>query len=315
LAKARQRLNDAALAAAVYSVDKPGEKLPPEGLAVLHAAQLIAQASKQLIPQLEAKAQKACSKQQTASAPPPAQPPAGGGAPPPLPPIAMNTPPQYPPAQPPPPGGSSGGTGSPGAPACTQPPPPPAYPPCSSFPGAKQYTCTRKKADGSPDPEYHCLYPDAVPEAARICGQASDPKYAGKWTEGGSPPPAAANAQCSTPPKVYADLNLKPPAAEVQACESKPPFLPWGGHGSATITVSGGKPCGIGWHDTGATILDSMSVSSSPSHGSLKPQDQHVIVFTPAPGYKGQDSFTLSMKEHNGGRRATMSVKVSVTIQ
>ncbi|MFY9898796.1 MAG: Ig-like domain-containing protein, partial [Xanthobacteraceae bacterium] len=96
--------------------------------------------------------------------------------------------------------------------------------------------------------------------------------------------------------------------------------LPWGGHGSATITVSGGQPCGVGWHDTpggpgGVTVLDSMSVTSPPSHGSLKPQDQHVIIFTPASGYKGQDSFTLSMQEHNGGRRATLSVRVSVTIQ
>jgi hypothetical protein len=91
--------------------------------------------------------------------------------------------------------------------------------------------------------------------------------------------------------------------------------LPWGGHGSATITVSGGQPCGIGWHDTGATILDSMSVTSQPAHGSLRPQDQHLIIFAPAAGYKGQDSFTLSMREHNGGRSATLSVTVSVTIQ
>jgi hypothetical protein len=106
----------------------------------------------------------------------------------------------------------------------------------------------------------------------------------------------------------------------VPACSSKPPYLPWGGHGSAMITVSGGQPCGVGWHDTpggpgGVTVLDSMSVSSPPSHGTLRPQDQHVIIFTPTPGYKGQDSFTLSMQEHNGGRHATLSVNVSVTIQ
>ena len=101
----------------------------------------------------------------------------------------------------------------------------------------------------------------------------------------------------------------------VKACDAKPPYLPWGGNGSATITVSDGQPCSIGWHDTGATILDSMQVTSSPSHGSLRPQDQHVIIYTPASGYKGQDSFTLSMQEHNGGRRATLSVKVNVTIK
>jgi Big-like domain-containing protein len=114
--------------------------------------------------------------------------------------------------------------------------------------------------------------------------------------------------------------NQKSQNASVPACSSKPPYLPWGGHGSATITVSDGQPCGVGWHDTpggpgGVTVLDSMSVSSPPSHGTLRPQDQHVIIFTPAPNYKGQDTFTLTMREHNGGRSATLSVTVSVTIQ
>jgi hypothetical protein len=85
------------------------------------------------------------------------------------------------------------------------------------------------------------------------------------------------------------------------------------------ITVSGGKPCGVGWHDTpggpgGVTVLDSMTVISQPSHGSAASQD-HSVIYTPAPGYKGQDTFTLSMQEHNGGRSATLRVNVSVTIQ
>jgi hypothetical protein len=149
-------------------------------------------------------------------------------------------------------------------------------------------------------------------------------------------PQTTKTAAAPTPPAPNAaPLQLKPPTqmasaaqpcspksqtASVPACSSKPPYLPWGGTGSATITVSGGQPCGVGWHDTpggpgGVTVLDSMTVSSPPSHGSLKPRDQHVIIFSPASGYKGQDSFTLSMQEHNGGRRATLSVKVSVTIQ
>jgi Bacterial Ig domain len=147
-------------------------------------------------------------------------------------------------------------------------------------------------------------------------------------------PTAAQAAKSAAPPTApkpnAAPLNLKPKTqtasvagdsssqanqtTSVPACSSKPPYLPWGGRGSAMITVSGGQACGIGWHDTGATILDSMSVSSQPAHGSLRPQDQHVIIFTPAPGYKGQDSFTLSMREHNGGRSATLSVTVSLTI-
>jgi hypothetical protein len=150
-------------------------------------------------------------------------------------------------------------------------------------------------------------------------------------------PQTTKTAAAPTPPTPNAaPLNLKPKtqmaiaapnpsdqtnqSTSVPACSSKPPYLPWGGQGSATIMVSGGQPCGVGWHDTpggpgGVTVLDSMSVSSPPSHGTLRPQDQHVIIFTPTPGYKGQDSFTLSMQEHNGGRHATLSVNVSVTIQ
>jgi hypothetical protein len=113
--------------------------------------------------------------------------------------------------------------------------------------------------------------------------------------------------------------NQKNQTSSVPACESKPPYLPWGGTGSAMITVSGGKPCGVGWHDTpggpgGVTVLDSMTVISQPSHGSAASQD-HSVIYTPAPGYKGQDTFTLSMQEHNGGRSATLRVNVSVTIQ
>jgi hypothetical protein len=113
--------------------------------------------------------------------------------------------------------------------------------------------------------------------------------------------------------------NQKNQTSSVPACESKPPFLPWGGTGSAMITVSGGKPCGVGWHDTpggpgGVTVLDSMTVASQPSHGSAASQG-HSVIYTPAPGYKGPDAFTLSMQEHNGGRNATLRVKVSVTIQ
>ena len=130
------------------------------------------------------------------------------------------------------------------------------------------------------------------------------------------PPTAGSSPSPSTIVLRTPDPVSSPPMAsnQVRACESEPPFLPWGGSGSATITVSGGKPCGIGWHDTGATILDSMTVTSPPAHGSLTPQDQHIIIFTPAPGYQGQDSFTLSMQEHNGSRTATMSVKVGVTV-
>jgi hypothetical protein len=130
------------------------------------------------------------------------------------------------------------------------------------------------------------------------------------------PPTAGSSPSPSTIVLRTPDPVSSPPMAsnQVRACESEPPFLPWGGNGSATITVSGGKPCGIGWHDTGATILDSMTVTSPPAHGSLTPQDRHIIIFTPAPGYQGQDSFTLSMQEHNGSRTATMSVKVGVTV-
>jgi hypothetical protein len=105
------------------------------------------------------------------------------------------------------------------------------------------------------------------------------------------------------------------PIASIPACESKAPYLPWGGQGTASITVSGGKPCGVGWHDTGATILENITVSSRPAHGTVTPKNKNEVIFTPTPGYTGQDSFMLRMQERNGGRRATLTVRVTVTIR
>jgi hypothetical protein len=163
------------------------------------------------------------------------------------------------------------------------------------------------------------------PKPQNVCNPTAPPKSSpislkpkpGDSPMGTSPKPSTGALTLKPNPNgaKVASLNPCNTKKTVQACESKPPFLPWGGQGSAMVTVSGGMPCGIGWHDTGATILDSMSVTSQPAHGSLQPKDQHMIIFTPAPGYKGQDSFILSMREHNGGRRATLAVKVSVTIR
>jgi hypothetical protein len=141
----------------------------------------------------------------------------------------------------------------------------------------------------------------------------------------------AKSAQAAPPPP-SGPLKLKPqqgtqlakldepktaaaPTASIAACESKAPYLPWGGQGTASITVSGGKPCGVGWHDTGATILENITVSSPPAHGAVTPKSKNEVIFTPTPGYKGQDSFMLKMQERNGGRRATLTVRVTVTIR
>jgi hypothetical protein len=136
----------------------------------------------------------------------------------------------------------------------------------------------------------------------------------------------------AAPPPASGPLKLKPqqgtqlakldepktpaaPAASIAACESKAPYLPWGGQGTASITVSGGKPCGVGWHDTGATILENITVTSRPAHGTVTPKSKNEVIFTPTPGYKGQDSFMLRMQERNGGQRATLTVRVTVTIR
>jgi hypothetical protein len=154
---------------------------------------------------------------------------------------------------------------------------------------------------------------DAAGNSCTTAGNFCDP----------TAPQAAKAAAAPTPPKPNeGPLNLKPktqmasvagdPSSQasqnalVPACSSKPPYLPWVGTGSAIITVSGGKPCGVGWHDTasgpgGVTVLDSMTVTS---------QRRRAIPLSIL-----QHPFTLSMQEHNGGRSATPRVNVSVTIQ
>jgi hypothetical protein len=140
-----------------------------------------------------------------------------------------------------------------------------------------------------------------------------------KTVQAAPPPPSGPLKLKQQPGTQVAKLDeAKPqaaPAAAIAACESKAPYLPWGGQGTASITVSGGKPCGVGWHDTGATILENISVSSPPAHGTVTPKSKNEVIFTPTAGYKGQDSFMLRMQERNGGRRATLTVRVTVTIR
>jgi hypothetical protein len=216
---------------------------------------------------------------------------------------------------PPNPGGTTTALGPPGN-ICHLPPPMPPtgnmcnpQTPASNMPMNPAGTTTKAGNPGAttqPKPANTCQ----PKPASNACATPVSPK------PNGGPLKLKPNTQTASAGQ---PCNQKNQSAPVQACESKPPFLPWGGTGSAMITVSGGKPCGVGWHDTpggpgGVTVLDSMTVSSQPSHGSAASQG-HSVIFTPAPGYKGPDSFTLSMKEHNGGRSATLTVKVSVTIQ
>jgi hypothetical protein len=107
------------------------------------------------------------------------------------------------------------------------------------------------------------------------------------------------------------------PSASVQPCVVKNITVPWGGNGAASMTVLRGNSCFIGWNDTGNAILDAMEVNSSPAHGSLKQRDAHSVTFNPNPGFHGQDSFSLLLHEHSAldGRKATATVKVSVTIE
>jgi hypothetical protein len=260
------------------------------------------------------------------AAPPPAGPSSSGNSAMVTPPVAVPEPPAFPPMQPPTASYNSGSN------VCNPTPPPPPNPANVCNPPT---TASR--------PSNPCNPSGNAPTATVNSGQCNTSNGLTTCTDtAGNSCTTSGNfcvptAQQPTPPTPnQAPLNLKPQtqmastapnpsgqtnqSTSVPACSSKPPYLPWGGQGSATIMVSGGQPCGVGWHDTpggpgGVTVLDSMSVSSPPSHGTLRPQDQHVIIFTPASGYKGSDSFTLSMQEHNGGRRATLSVRVSVTIQ
>jgi Bacterial Ig domain len=259
-------------------------------------------------------------------------PPPSGGAPPMPPQVATNTTPQYPPTQPPPGGGST----SPQCPSgyvnwscqnATGPTsgcltPQDAASSTAKYTGMGGYTCSTSNQLSPPNPASANSSMCPPPNHQYACDHAlvCAPSIGSRTGDSNCKPVPDTNAAPTPPPRLYAELNLKPLPADVQSCDSKPPFLPWGGTGSAIITVSGGKACGVGWHDTpggpgGVTVLDSMTVASPPSHGTLAPKDQHVIIFTPAPGYKGQDSFTLTMQEHNGGRSATLQVNVSVTIQ
>jgi Big-like domain-containing protein len=124
-------------------------------------------------------------------------------------------------------------------------------------------------------------------------------------------------------PKPAMDMLTPPPAptktastTPVQICESNPQMPPWGGTSASALTVGAGGACGIGWTDSNGVTLDHLTVTSNPSHGTIKQQDKGHVVYTAAPGYTGPDSFSVSIQEHyQDGRSAKAGSNVSVTVK
>jgi hypothetical protein len=118
------------------------------------------------------------------------------------------------------------------------------------------------------------------------------------------------SASNNPPPCAHPDIMFAP-----RSCDPHPVLPAWASTSASTMTVSGG-PCGIGWVDSNGVTLDQLSIKQNPSHGSIQLKGKGSLTYTPAPGYKGSDSFSVSIQEHyRDGRRATAGSNVSVTIK
>jgi hypothetical protein len=102
-------------------------------------------------------------------------------------------------------------------------------------------------------------------------------------------------------------------AATAECSVTRFSFFP-GTEVSSNMVVSSGKRCGVNLHAAGESRFDSVGISARPKHGTLSPLAGGGVIYQPAPGYKGEDSFafTVTGRMHTGSGTARIKISVSV---
>ncbi len=105
-------------------------------------------------------------------------------------------------------------------------------------------------------------------------------------------------------------LELRPQPG----CIASPVRLMLNGQTHATIETRGGAACTIAVQ-TGSAIIDDLTVSSQPQHGTIVPRGRTGVVYRAHGKYRGEDSFELSLHGRTGTQEGFAVVRVQVNVQ
>lgn len=105
-------------------------------------------------------------------------------------------------------------------------------------------------------------------------------------------------------------LELRP----LSACVASPVRLVLNGQTNATISTRGGAGCTIAVQ-TGAALIDDLTVTSQAQHGTVVPRGRTGVVYRANGKYRGEDSFELSFYGRQGAQEGFAVVRVQVRVE
>ena len=100
----------------------------------------------------------------------------------------------------------------------------------------------------------------------------------------------------------------------LQSCRIEPAAPRFGEDSETTILTFHGTACSVLLRPMNATI-DALAIVSPPVHGALRIRGRTGVVYRPASGFTGEDSFAFRVSGHDGGTLRTATVRARVRVQ
>jgi len=83
----------------------------------------------------------------------------------------------------------------------------------------------------------------------------------------------------------------------------------------AAITVSSGSNCGFSLNASSQVAFERTQIVARPKHGTASPRSGAGVTYKSASGYKGEDSFVISITGRGSSGPGTATIKVRVTVK
>jgi hypothetical protein len=104
--------------------------------------------------------------------------------------------------------------------------------------------------------------------------------------------------------------------AEASACNvTRFRFPSFGSNTATDMHVGSGKPCPIVIRTGGRSTFSAITVSAPARNGTARSKGASAVVYQSRPGYKGPDSFAISVTGSSPSGSGTSIVQVGVVVQ
>jgi hypothetical protein len=100
----------------------------------------------------------------------------------------------------------------------------------------------------------------------------------------------------------------------MRTCRTEPAVLAAGIAAEARMTVSHNAACAM-WQKPGTGAIDAVDIAVAPQHGNLTLRGRTGVVYRPARGFTGRDSFAFALRGRSSLGDGASLVRVEVTVR